>query len=144
MQDDNTQYQNPIDGKTYTANGGWQNYSPQNPQPADPNAKVKLEGVRLLNDQDTIAANLSTEDLSSYVKAVTTALEPVALEAKTPFQVMLQFELKPSEKATIQIASQGEVTDEILQKVYDASLSVTAPQPSAQPVSFQATVSVNP
>lgn len=148
MQDDTSQsskqYQNPVDGKTYTANGGWQDYSPQNPQPAGPNARVKLGDVRLLTDQTTIAANISSEDLSNYIKAVVSALEPVAEETQTPFQVMLQFELKPAEKVSIQIASQGEVGNEILQKIYDTSLNVAAPQPSAQPIIFQATISINP
>lgn len=147
MQDDtnqtDNQYQNPVDGKTYVANGGWRDHQPQNPQPADPNAKVKLGGIRLLTDEATVAANLSSEDLSNYIKAVVTALEPATLEAQTPFQVMLQFELKPAEKVIIQIASQGEVGDDILQKVYDAALTVPAPQPATQPVTCQATISFN-
>lgn len=146
MQDDttqqNNQYQNPVDGKTYVADNGWKDYSPQNPQPANLDAKAVLEGVRLLTDQQTIAANLSSEQLGDYVKAVTASIEPVAQEVTTPFQVMLQFELKPNEKATIQIASQGEVGDDTLQKVYNASLSVEAPQPTQQPITFQATFSI--
>jgi hypothetical protein len=148
MQDDTTQqsnqYQNPVDGKTYVADDGWKDYSPQNPQPVNPDAKVILEGVRLLTDQQTIAANLSSEQLGDYVKAVTASIEPVVQEAATSFQVMMQFELKPNEKVVIQIASQGEVGDDTLQKVYNASLSVEAPQPTQQPISFQATYTIKP
>lgn len=146
MQDDtaqqSNQYQNPVDGKTYVADGGWKDYEPQNPQSANPDAKVILEGIRLLTDQQVIAANLTSEKLGDYVKAMTAAIEPVVQEAATPFQVMMQFKLKPNEKATVQIASQGEVGDDILQKVYDASVGVEAPQPTQQPVTFQATYSI--
>lgn len=148
MQDDtkqsNDQYYNPVDGKTYIAEDGWHDYSPQNPQPTDPNTRVKLDNVRLLTDQTTIAANVDIGDLSNYIKAIVTVLNSATSEAQTPFQLILQFELKPHETVYVQIASQGEVSDDILQKVYDAILSVESPQPRQQSIAFQSTISVNP
>lgn len=147
MQDDtnqpSNQYQNPVDGQTYVAKGGWQDYQPQNPQPADPAQKVALDHIRLLTDQDTVSANLSTEQLSGYIKEVTAAIVSATNDITTPFQLMLQFELKPAEKVGLQIANQGDVNDNTLQKVYDNCLALGAPQPTSQAVAFQAMFKVN-
>lgn len=147
MQDDNTQdnnqYLNPIDGKTYVTNGQWQDYQPQNPQPVAQDSKVVLDHVRLLTDQNTMSANLSTERLSQYIKDVATAVTEAVGETLTPFQIMLQFELSPSDTPKLQLADQGGADNSVLQKVYDATLAVTAPSPSAQALSFQVMFNVN-
>ena len=147
MQDDNTQdnsqYQNPVDGKTYVTNGQWQDYQPQNPQPVAQDSKVVLDHVRLLTDQNTVAANLSTEQLSQYIKDVTAAVTGATEETSAPFQLMLQFELSPSDTPKLQLADRGGADNTVLRKVYDAALAVTAPSPSAQALSFQVMFNVN-
>jgi hypothetical protein len=147
MQDDstqnNSQYQNPVDGKTYATNGQWQDYQPQNPQPVSQDSKVVLDNVRLLTDQTTVAANLSTEQLSQYIKDVTAAVTGATEGTSAPFQLILQLELSPSDTPKLQLADQGGADNTVLQKVYDATLAVTAPSPSAQALSFQVMFNVN-
>ncbi len=147
MQDDSTQdssqYHNPVDGKTYVTNGQWQYYQPQNPQPIAQDSVVVLDQVRLLTDQNTVAANLSTEQLSQYIKDITTAVTGVAGETLTPYQLMIQFELSPSDTPKLQLAYQGGADNTVLQKVYDATLNVAAPSPMTQVLSFQVMFKVN-
>lgn len=149
MQDDNQQsqddqqYHNPVDGQTYVTDGKWQTHNPASPVP-EPTGSVKLEGVRLLADEQTIAASVSTETLSQYIKSISEAVESVAKEALTAFELLLQFELVADKPVSIQMSNQSEVSQELLQKIYEALNAIHAPAVSGNPVPFQAHYKINP
>ena len=74
---------------------------------------------------------------------VTAAVTGATEETSAPFQLMLQFELSPSDTPKLQLADRGGADNTVLRKVYDAALAVTAPSPSAQALSFQVMFNVN-
>lgn len=83
MQDDSPQpqddqhYHNPLDDQINVTDGTWQTHTPASPAP-EPIGTVKLESVRLLNDEPTFAASVSSEALSQYIKSATAAVEATA------------------------------------------------------------------
>ena len=149
MQDDNQQplddqqYHNPVDGQTYVTDGTWQTHNPASPAP-EPTGPVKLEGVRLLADEQTIAASVSTEALSQYIKSISGAVEAVAKDSPTAFELLLQFELTAEKPVSVQISNQGEVPQELLQKIYEALNTLQAPAVTGNSVPFQAHYKINP
>ncbi len=143
QQRDDQQYHNPVDGQVYVTDGTWQTYSPASPVP-EPTGPVKLEGVRLLADEQTIAASVSTEALSQYIKSISEAVETAAKDSPTAFELLLQFELAADKPVFVQISNQGEVSQELLQKIYEALTALQAPAVSGNPVPFQAHYKINP
>lgn len=109
----------------------------------EPTESVKLEGVRLLADEQSIAASLSTEALSEYIKSVSEAIETIVKDSPTTFELLLQFELATGKPVTVQISNQGEVSQELLQKINDALLALQTPAISGDPVPFQVHYKVN-
>lgn len=115
----------------------WQEYQPQVSQSAMPTGKVALDHVKLLVSQDIASENLSPEQFSDYLGKIGIAVEHALSDTTTPFQLMLQFELRPTGDIRLQIANQGDTSRDILQKIYDSCPTLAAPRPSSQPIAFQ-------
>lgn len=148
MQDDNQQsqddqqYQNPLDGQTYTTDGIWQTHTPTTPAP-EPTGQVKLEGVQLLVDEQTLAASISPQALSQYIKHISIAVEAAVKESSESFELLAQFELTANIPVSIRMGNKGEATQELLQKIYEALITLPTPAVSGEPVKFQTHYKVN-
>jgi hypothetical protein len=116
---------------------------PKDVPSSDTASNARLDHVKLLTDENTMAANLASSQLSQYIKEVTNSIAAVTQAANTKFQLMLQFELSPSEPPKLELANKGEVDNEVLQQVHDRVVAIQAPKPSSQAVVFQAEFSIN-
>lgn len=117
-------YHNPIDSKDYVSLGGWKVYAPQTTQ-TEECRRVNLTGMQLLDSQDKVAANLTTDSLVEYIKKVQDAVE-ACLGLSDHFELLVQFEFTNSEDVKILLRHNGEVSEETLQNIYASILSVTA------------------
>ena len=112
------EYQNPVDGKTYVAPGGWKNYTPEQGLPPPSADKVKLAGVRLLTAQEVIASRTTAHELTDYIKTVSKVAASAFAPATKKAAVMVQIK-SATGKTEVQMARQGEIGDDLLQSFYD-------------------------
>jgi len=137
----NDAYQNPVDGKTYVAPGGWNTYKPQ--RRAKPIVgRVSLAGIRLLQSQAEIGARASPEDLSDFITRAHQAASEVFASYDKPATLLVQFTCRPN-TCSAQIASQGDPPRDLLQAFYDR-LTRLQPLKASGEVKFQFTLKVQP
>ena len=134
-------YDNPVDHKAYTAPGGWKSYAPDTP--ASPSTeKVDLENVRLLQDQEEMAARTSVPDLVAFIKLAQAAASGVFARYDKAASLLVQFTCTPG-KHVVQIASQGEPPQQLLGAYYD-KLAALEPLKVSGEVKFQFLLKVRP
>jgi hypothetical protein len=134
-------YHNPVDRKAYTAPGGWKTYAPDTPAPPS-TKKVDLENVRLLQDQEEMAARTSVPDLAAFIKVAQVAASAVFAHYDKAASLLVQFTCTPG-KHVVQIASQGEPPQELLEAYYD-KLAALEPLKVSGEVKFQFLLKVRP
>ena len=66
-EDKSEMYQNPVDGKTYVAPGGWKSYQPTQGISPQENKKVIVAGIRLLSAQNDFEERSSVVELAAYL-----------------------------------------------------------------------------
>lgn len=134
-------YHNPVDQKAYTAPGGWRSYSPDTP--AQPSTqKVDLENVRLLQDQNEMAARTSVPDLAAFIQRAQAAAAAVFARYDKAAALLVQFTCTPG-KHVVQIASQGKPPQELMEAYYD-KLAALEPLKVSGEVKFQFLLNVRP
>jgi hypothetical protein len=134
-------YENPVDKKAYTAPGGWQTYSPEGG--VHPSAdRVVLDSVRLLQAQEEIQSRTAVEDLASFIKLAQFSASEVFSHYEKPATLLVQFTCTPG-KHIVDIASQGEPPQDLLQTYYD-KLKNLKPLRVSDEVKFQLTIKVKP
>jgi len=137
------EYHNPIDKKTYVAQGGWKTYQPEVPRPDDPGKKVKSKQLRLLTSQDDIAVRTTVEALVDFVKEAERLAEECLGKSEKQFKLLVEFKCTP-DGHEVSLAHQGDAPQELLQKYHDAlSAAKKLPVRSGE-VSFQMEMSVSP
>ena len=104
-------YQNPVDGRTYVAQGGWQTYPPRGAAPAAETATtaraVRLAGVRLLQAEAEMDARIEVKAFAQYTRDLETALDgAIGADPGPAFDVLVQVELTPSARPRIQMTVQ--------------------------------------
>lgn len=139
---DNQRYDNPVDKKTYIAPGGWKEYQPSAPRKAEENARIRSVGVRLLTAQGEIAERTSVDSMVAFFKRAETSAKTALAEVTEKATVVAQFSCSPG-KHDVQLAHQGNVTQDQLQSYYDALLAMET-MPVKGEVSFQLTIQVDP
>ena len=134
-------YHNPVDRKAYTAPGGWKSYAPDTPAPPS-TEKVDLENVRLLQDQEEMAARTSVPDLAAFIKVAQAAASGVFAHYDKAASLLVQFTCTPG-KHVVQLASQGEPPRELLEAYYDKLVALEPLKVSGE-VKFQFLLKVRP
>ena len=134
-------YHNPVDKKTYTAPGGWKNYTPDGPVEAT-KEKVSIAGVRLLQSQDEIASRTTAQELAAFLDQAHKAAAEVFASYAKPAVIMVQFTCVPG-KCPPTIAYQNDPPQELLQAYYDKLARLPPLQVSGE-VKFQFTLQVQP
>jgi hypothetical protein len=136
-------YENPADGKTYVAPGGWKTYYPDQPAPDAPGTKVKTDHIRLLTPESDIAARTTVDDLATFLKEVQRLSEEKLGKHGRELKVLVQFDCTP-EGHTVKLAHQGEASQELLQGYHDALQAVKRLPVKEGSVSFQIEMTVQP
>ena len=132
----NETYENPVDRKTYVAEGGWKTYSPDSPRDTEEKSRIHTGGIRLLTAQNDIAARTSVKSLAAFAKEAEKAAQESLGSVTTESTVLAQFTCTPTEH-TVELAHQGAVTEDALQTFYDRLLALDKLPVASHEVSFQ-------
>jgi hypothetical protein len=136
-------FQNPVDGRTYIAPGGWRTYRPDQARPQE-SAGVRLESVTLLTAQADFDSRTSQDDMVTFIREVVRLAEDPLGSAGTKFQVMVQFKCRP-DGHDVELAHQGDAPQERLQQYFDAPLIAAKRLPvSHGELSFLVEISADP
>jgi len=134
-------YDNPVDGRTYVAPGGWQTYKPQGgPRPAQ--GKIRLDHVRLLSSQSELGSNVGEEALVQYIKQIEKQAAEVFENSKAGV-VLVQVNSAP-EHQEIQLAFQGEIDESLIATFYDRLVNLGPLKVKNRAVAFLLQLSVAP
>jgi hypothetical protein len=136
-------YDNPVDGRTYVAPGGWQTYKPQGgaAQPAA-QQKTRLAGVRLLSSQSDFESSVGTQALATYIRQIEKHAAGIFGSSKSG-TVLVQINSAPQSQ-DVKLASQGEIDRVLMQKFYDALMKMERLNVRNKPVAFQVQIAIAP
>jgi hypothetical protein len=134
-----SEYLNPVDGKTYVAPGGFKTYQPEVPRNTL-GQRISTIGVILLTSQADLQERTSVQDLSVFLKSVEAKAYEVLARNKSAMVVLVQFNCAPG-KCAVKLASQGEAESATLQKLYAVLAGVPALRTSGEAI-FQLQIRV--
>lgn len=142
-EESNPVYKNPVDHKTYVAEGGWKLYKPNAPQAEKPkpNPKVKLGSVRLLTSEPELAARTSVEALAALIKDVDRMAGEKLGKSNKAFQLLVQFTCRPGGQE-IKLAHKGDAPQALLQQFYESLKAIKKLPVKEGTVSFQVDFSI--
>ena len=135
-----TAYRNPVDNKSYVAD--WKEYEPETPPTKPPNTRIYLKNVRLLDEQDTFSRNIDVQDLSDYVQRIEHSISNALKSSDTSYELLIQCTLGPISN-TFEMASNGKVSKDELQRVFSALKTVTPVHSKSDPLGFQMDFQIN-
>src|SRR5262249_13664346 len=130
-------YHNPIDRKTYIAEAGWTRHTPASTSQPSISDSVRHQHVRLLSPQQLIAANVSLDRLTAFLKIAEAQVKTHLCSSSTSFELLVQFSLFPDQAPQLQMAIQRAANEELLQQVYDALVAIEPLRTRERPISFQ-------
>lgn len=115
------EYANPVDGRTYVTD--WKTYqSDGGVKPQD--GRVINSGIRFLSTQADFEKNTTAEDLAKLIGFIQEALTKESEGYKGSGEVVLQIELRKEDNPEFKMSYQGELTQDYLQRFYDALESI--------------------
>ncbi len=132
-------YHNPIDGMAYTAD--WKTYSSES-EVKNANERVVTDEIRLLSPEDEFEKNTTAEELVAFIDFIDKALEISVENSKDSGSIILQVTINHRMPPKYQIAYEGSLEQEILQKFYD-EISKLSLQTKVGSVVFQLAYTVN-
>jgi hypothetical protein len=135
--DDAKAYHNPVDGKTYVAEGGWRQHEPRKQNEALTSGPVALKEVRFLSSDQDFGANVSTESLARFIRDVHSRVQTHLGSCTRPAELLVQYTLHPEERPQVSMAAKGALEQKQLQKVHEALETIEPLHSRAVELSFQ-------
>jgi hypothetical protein len=109
-------YVNPVDNKTYTTSGQFEEYAPEGGvQKVD--GPVQMLKIVLLTDQQQLPDIINIEKLANFIKGADTVVFRQFTGVKDSGQVLVQFTLHANKKPTIGISYSGTIQAKDLKAV---------------------------
>jgi len=133
---------NPVDGRTYTAEGGWKEHQPETPRPPSA-SKVTNQGIRLLTEQDKIAEATSVESLAAFIEKIEAVVVAAVPADEVSGAIMIQFTCSRGAHV-VELAQKGEIAKETLQAIYETLSKMDPLDVAAGEVKFQIEFSIAP
>jgi len=109
-------YVNPVDGKSYTTDGEYKEYTPEGGVKTK-SGPVQPLNVVLLTEQSKIPAIISIDELAEFIKGVDSVVIKQLSDVKDTGQIILQFTLFSDKKAKVAISYQGSIKTEHLNEL---------------------------
>jgi hypothetical protein len=136
-------YENPADGKTYSTDGKYKEYTPEDGvKPVS--GPVQPLNVILLTDQNKIPGIISIDKLADFIKDIDNTVIKELAGVKEKGQIILQFTLYADKKPKVGLSYKGDLKTENLnkvsQKVEQSSLGIRTEKDSCM---FQSHYGVN-
>lgn len=110
-----TNYQSPVDGKSYRSE--WRTYQPTTNTPP---SRVQKQVVHMLSTQDEFSRNIDVSELADFIRKTEEAVDSFLVATNGQFELVVQTKLTKDKKPFFDVASQGDVSQDVLQKIYDA------------------------
>jgi hypothetical protein len=115
---DETNFQSPIDGKSYRAN--WQTYYPTNPSATNaPASRVQKQGIRLLSTQEEFGRGIDVAELADFIRKTERVIDQSLGATNDTFELVIQTCLTKDKRPIFKMGSKGNVSQDTLQKIYD-------------------------
>jgi hypothetical protein len=130
-------YRNPIDGRTYVAEGGWTQYSPQTAHRSAAPGPVRLDHVRLLSPQELVATNVTVDALTRFMKNIEAHVAAQLQDSAVSFEALIQYTLSSDQAPQLHMAARGDVPREQLQQLHNALTLVEPLRTREDPITFQ-------
>ena len=136
-------YNNPVDGRTYIAPGGWQTYKPQggSAKPAT-QQKARLDGIRLLSSQSDFESSVGTQALANYIREIEKHAASIFGLSKSG-TVLVQVNSTPQSQ-DIKLASQGEIDQVLMQTFYKELMNMERLNVRNKAVAFKVQFAIAP
>lgn len=119
----------PFTNAKLRARGGWEQYEPTLPRPADEPATkaVEVNQVVLLLPDEEMESRVTAPALASFIRAVQDTVERVAClhPVESPVPVAVKVTLLPSEAPRVQLAFQGERAPALLEPLAQELTALT-------------------
>ena len=117
-------YQNPVDGKTYVAEGGWRTFGPKAPfgpapETSEPNPAVRLEGVRLLSSPEEFEASVDVQPLAALNEYILGAATEALGVSSSALELLVQCTLSPTSRPAFRFSTKGNVDPNLLRHFDD-------------------------
>ena len=129
-----SQYENPVDKKTYVTSGQFKTYQPNTPRDTR-GQRVRTEGIILLTGEPDLKLRVQVQDLADFIKSAEASAYIELAKNKKAMAALVQFNCQPG-KCDIKLASQGEAEKATLQALHE-SLSKLPPLKLSGEVAFQ-------
>ncbi len=131
-------YVNPVDGRRYEAEGGWEIYEPQMPASRKKDDVANVEKYVLLTSQEEIAARISDDAFVDFAQRVAQVVEKLfkSLPRQAGQDLYVQCDIQPGRKAEYKLASRPGINDKIMQQLWEKLSALNAPEVKGL-VSFQ-------
>jgi hypothetical protein len=119
-----TNYHSPIDGQSYRAD--WHTYYPSNSPATNsaatnaPVSRVQNQGIRLLSTQDEFSRGIDVTELAGFIRKTGEAIDRSLEVTNDSFELLVQTQLSKDTRPSFKIASQGNISQAMLQRIYDA------------------------
>jgi hypothetical protein len=113
-----TTYQNPVDGKGYTAK--WKTYTAEPEGTPTPEGKVSMGTIRLLADQTLIEQNLTAEAIAGFIVAVRDRISSAVPGTARKFELFVQVTLTATAPPKFEMSYKGGPPKKLLQAIYDS------------------------
>ncbi|TKC97156.1 hypothetical protein [Polyangium fumosum] len=132
-----TTYENPIDGKRYEAEGGWDTARPQGDGTAPKRSGQVDATVVLLTSEQEIEQRTTVDDAAAVIKQIITIVEAQVGTSKGPgSDLLVECELLPGKKKKFEMAQRPDVDQPFAQAIYEKLEKIVVPDVKG-PVKFQ-------
>ena len=133
-------YSNPIDGKTYTAPGGWTTYQPEGGVRRSKD-RIQNGGVRLMTASSAVSERTTVESLAAFIERIEGTAQKTLESTVDEATILAQFTCTPGE-FTVELAHQGTISEELLNRFYKQLNLLSPLSVSSAEVVFQVTIGI--
>jgi hypothetical protein len=113
------EYVSPVDGRSYSAEGGWNAYQPTTPEGAPATSKVTIKQVRLLTPQRELAARSSVRELAAFCHQVQRCAQRAIGDRDDVAELVIRMRCTP-EGHDVDLAGRGEMPQPVMQAFFEA------------------------
>lgn len=132
-------YQNPIDGLSYEAEGGWYHYSPNSSQDRMSDEPVRMGEMILLTSESELAARVRVNELAGYTLAIEKSVKEhfTGVEQRAGQDLLLEFKIQSDDQVKLGMALRPWTDSNHLNELSQCLLRLPSPEVNQGSIRFQ-------
>jgi hypothetical protein len=132
-------YQNPIDGLSYEAEGGWYHYSPNSFPDRMSDEPVRMGEMILLTSESELAARVQVNDLAEYSLAIEKSVIEhfTSVEQGAGQDLLLEFKIQSDGPVKLGMALRPWTDNNHLNELSQRLLRLPSPEVNQDSIRFQ-------